>query len=270
MTPPPRTEPTIVSYYADAYEEADRLHATATGRLELQRTRELLTARLPPAAVVLDVGGGPGVHARWLIEAGHSVHLVDPVPRHLEQAAAYAGCTTELGDARHLTAAAGTYDAVLLLGPLYHLTERADRITALREALRVARPGAMVAAAGISRYSLMQEYTVHAQLSPELLYGEVTSVLGDGGYDGSRGFTIAHFHTVAELLAEATAAGWQNARLHGIEGPGWAYLSAAERYAGAEHAADLLPSALDTARLADVHGAAFADASAHMLITATT
>ncbi|WP_328930560.1 class I SAM-dependent methyltransferase [Streptomyces sp. NBC_00190] len=60
----------------------------------------------------------------------------------MEQAAAYAGCTTELGDARHLTAAAGTYDAVLLLGPLYHLTERDDRITALREALRVARgPG---------------------------------------------------------------------------------------------------------------------------------
>ncbi|MFI1060432.1 hypothetical protein ACH4TC_00890 [Streptomyces spororaveus] len=47
MTPPPRTEPTIVSYYADAYEEADRLHATATGCLELQRTRELLTARFP-------------------------------------------------------------------------------------------------------------------------------------------------------------------------------------------------------------------------------
>lgn len=119
MTPPPPTEPTIVSYYADAYEEADRLHATATGRLELQRTRELLTARLPRPAAVLDVGGGPGVHARWLIEEGHSVHLVDPVPRHLEQAAAYAGCTTELGDARHLTAAADTYDAVLLLGPLY-------------------------------------------------------------------------------------------------------------------------------------------------------
>ncbi|MFI1060431.1 hypothetical protein ACH4TC_00885 [Streptomyces spororaveus] len=52
-----------------------------------------------------------------MAEAGHTVHLIDPVPRHLEQAAAYAGCTTELGDARHLTAAPGTYDAVLLLGP---------------------------------------------------------------------------------------------------------------------------------------------------------
>lgn len=133
----------------------------------------------------------------------------------------------------------------------------------------MARPGAVVAAAGISRYSLLQEYTVHAQLPPELLHGEVASVLGDGSYDGSRGFTVAHFHTGAELLAEAAAAGWQDARLHGIEGPGWAYLSAAERYAGAEHAAGLLPASLDTARLADAHGAAFADASAHMLITAT-
>ncbi|WP_328923247.1 hypothetical protein OG429_39945 [Streptomyces sp. NBC_00190] len=92
----------------------------------------------------------------------------------------------------------------------------------------------------------------------------------DGRYDGSRGFTVAHFHTGAEILAEAAAAGWRSTRLHGIEGPGWAYLSAAERYAGAEHAAGLLSSALDTARLADLHGAAFANASAHMLITATT
>ncbi|MGI8334417.1 hypothetical protein ACRYCC_31080 [Actinomadura scrupuli] len=51
---------------------------------------------------------------------GYTVHLVDPVERHLRQALASSGCTTELGDARALTAAGSSYDSVLLLGPLYH------------------------------------------------------------------------------------------------------------------------------------------------------
>ncbi len=266
---PVQTASEIVTYYAAEYDEADRLHTTATGRLELLRTRELLRRHLPTApARVLDVGGGPGTHARWLIKDGHTVHLIAPVPRHLDQAAIHApGCTTELGDARHLTATTDSYGAVLLLGPLYHLTTRADRVRALEEAARAAKPGALVAAAGISRYSLLQDYTVHAELTPELLHGEVATVLRSGSYDGSRGFTTAHFHTAAELAAEAADAGLTNITVTGIEGPGWAYLRAAERTAGtALHDSPLLHGALETARLADEHPE-FADASAHLFVT---
>src|SRR3954469_21142097 len=96
--------PEIIEYYTDRYDEAGRLTSSADGVLEMVRTRELLRRHLPPApATVLDVGGGTGAHARWLVEEGHSVHLVDPVQRHLDQATG-AGCTVELGDARTLTA----------------------------------------------------------------------------------------------------------------------------------------------------------------------
>ncbi|MFH8257704.1 class I SAM-dependent methyltransferase [Streptomyces roseolus] len=263
-----QTSPEIVAYYAAEYDEADRLHATASGRLELLRTRELLRRHLPAApGRVLDVGGGPGIHARWLIEDGYTVHILDPVPRHLEQAAAHApGCSTELGDARHLAAPDGSYDAVLLLGPLYHLATRADRVRALTEAARVVKPGGLVAAAGISRYSLLQDYTVHAELTPELLHGEVATVLRTGSYDGSRGFTTAHFHTAAELAAEAADAGLSGVTVAGIEGPGWAYLRAAERVVGeALHGSPLLTGAVETARLAD-ELCEFADSSAHLLL----
>lgn len=257
----------ITDFYAE-FAEADRLRLTASGRLELLRTQELIRPQLPAApARVLDVGGGPGTHARWLAEDGHEVHLIDPVPKHLEEAAAYAHCTTERGDARALSALDDSYDVVLLLGPLYHLTSRADRVRALAEAVRVARPGGLIAAAGISRYSLLQDYTVHAELTPELLHGEVAGVLDHGSYDGSRGFTVAHFHTGDELLAEAVAAGLTRVGVHGIEGPGWAYLRAAERTAGAPlHDSPLLTGAIETARLADRHPAV-TDASAHLLLT---
>ncbi|MFD9081271.1 class I SAM-dependent methyltransferase [Streptomyces erythrochromogenes] len=173
--------------------EAERLHTTATGRLELPRTQEPVRALLPPGpARILDVGGSPGTHARRLAEDGH-------VPKHLAQASAYAACTTELGDARALTAAEASFDAVLLLGPLHHLN------------------------------------------GP----GEVADVRRHGGYDGSRGF-----RTSAELRDEAVAAGLTGLRIHGVEGPGWAYLRAAERTAGAPRLdSPLLDGALATARL---------------------
>lgn len=95
----------------------------------------------------------PRVYAAWLTGLGYTVHLVDPVPLHVEQAAARGGFSASLGDARRLTEPDESYDAVLMLGPLYHLVERADRLRALGEARRVVRRGGFVVAAAISRHA---------------------------------------------------------------------------------------------------------------------
>ena len=123
----PDLDPRIRDHYLSG-NERDRLAAGA-GRLEFLRTQDLLTRLLPPPpAVVLDVGGAAGAHAVPLAAQGHEVHLIDPVPLHIEQARAVPGlASVTLGDARALRWPDATVDAVLLLGPLYHLTERADR-----------------------------------------------------------------------------------------------------------------------------------------------
>jgi|GEM_PF-2911859 hypothetical protein len=57
----------IRSFY-NIYEEAGRLESPE-GQIEKIRTRELMGRYLPPPqAVILDVGGGSGVHAFWLAE----------------------------------------------------------------------------------------------------------------------------------------------------------------------------------------------------------
>jgi 2-polyprenyl-3-methyl-5-hydroxy-6-metoxy-1,4-benzoquinol methylase len=103
----------------DHYDEGrERERLTAAPSLELLRTQAILRRHLPaPPARILDVGGGAGVHAAWLAESGYRVHLVDPVPLHLEQAAAHGGFTTALGDARHLAEDDGSVDVTLVLGP---------------------------------------------------------------------------------------------------------------------------------------------------------
>src|SRR5262245_7114655 len=141
-------DPDIAWYYERGLER-DRLLTSA--RLERLRTEELLERFLPaPPARVLAVGGGPGVYAGWLASRGHDTTWGEPVALHVEQARAR-GVASVVGDARSLHFDDEAFDAVLLLGPLYHLPDRDDRIEALREARRVRVRSGLVAAAATSR-----------------------------------------------------------------------------------------------------------------------
>jgi ubiquinone/menaquinone biosynthesis C-methylase UbiE len=222
-------EEAILRHYAAGIEQ-DRL-STGASRIELARTQEILERVLPePPARVLDVGGGPGAYATWLAGRGYRVHLIDLVPLHAEQAAAAAQdlggtLTVEVGDARRLPVADGSIDAVLLLGPLYHLTERAERIQALEEARRVGRPGAPVVAAAISRFASTLDGLVQGFLGDAEFDAIVEQDLATGQHrnptDRPGWFTTAYFHRAEELAAEARDAGLVVEQVLGVEGPGW-------------------------------------------------
>ena len=149
----------VAEHYASGY-EAKRLY-TATGKLDRERSRELLTRFLPHApARILDVGGGPGGHACWLAKQGYEVHLTDITPLHVQLAKEASQKqpeaplrSTSIGDACSLAWNDETMDAVLLFGPLYHLTDKRDRITALQEAHRVLKQDGILLAIGISRFA---------------------------------------------------------------------------------------------------------------------
>ncbi len=142
VEPPPEVQ----DHYELEIVEAERLRRGA-GRLEFVRTQEIIRRHLAAAPLdILDVGGGAGAHAAWLADDGYAVHVVDPMPSHVEQAKRLGGprrrITAEVGDARALRAKDQSADAVLLLGPLYHLTEQTDRIRALREPAASSDPAA--------------------------------------------------------------------------------------------------------------------------------
>jgi SAM-dependent methyltransferase len=134
------------------------------------RTWDILDRHLPEGSRIADVGGGPGTHAAYLAGRGHDVVLIDPVPRHLEAAAARAAARPEApfrverADARDLPLPDASVDAVLLMGPLYHLVEAADRLAALGEASRVLRPGGRIFAEVIGRYAWVMDATLRGLL----------------------------------------------------------------------------------------------------------
>jgi SAM-dependent methyltransferase len=213
----------IHAYY-DLGGEASRL-ATGQGVLERLRTQDILGRVLPaPPARVLDVGGATGVYAGWLAGLGYQVELVDPVPSHVTTAAELPGVSARLGEARQLDTPAGSADAVLLLGPLYHLVDRNDRLAALAEAARVVRPGGVVIAAAISRYAPLHDGLVSGRLDDPRFVGIVRSGLSGGVHrnpDQVPGyFTTAYMHKPEELAEEVRAAGLGEPRMFGVEGLG--------------------------------------------------
>jgi ubiquinone/menaquinone biosynthesis C-methylase UbiE len=230
-------DPAIRAYY-ERGEEDGRLRA-ARGRLEFLRTQEIVRRHLPRApARVLDVGGGSGIHAAWLAADGHRVHLVDPVELHVEQARAAAGAqpeapfTAATGDARALAEADGSVDSVLLLGPLYHLTERADRVAALAEARRVLRPGGVAFGAAISRFASLFDGLAKGFLAEAAFRTALERTLRDGQHRNPTGpatwFTTAYFHRPDELRDEVGDAGLELVELVAVESVGW--LAGRERW----------------------------------------
>lgn len=209
--------------YYEQGKERDRL-AGAKGALEFERTKEILQRRMPPApAAVADIGGGPGRYALWLAELGYTVQHRDLMDLHIDQLQAFGNPSiqTAPGDARHLDLPDSSVDAVLLLGPLYHLPEREDRIQTLKEARRIVRAGGPIFIAVISRWAPRLDGVLQERLyedNPDFLSlvpeversGKLPPVVPNG--------FVGYTHRPGDLADEVSEAGLQLDDLVGVEG----------------------------------------------------
>jgi len=245
----PRISDEIARYYQETGEEA-RLVA-GPSQLEFARTQEIVLRYLPPAPVIiLDVGGAAGAYALWLAELGYRVHLIDAVPRLVEEARRRSAAaakpleTCQVADARELKFDDGIADAVLVLGPLYHLTDAADRQRALREAYRVLRSGGILFAAAISRCASALDGLARDVIRDPEFAEIVRQDLADGQHRNTTGnwdyFTTAYFHRPDELEAEVGSAGFCCEGVFGLEGPGWVLSDFDRRWSDARQREDLL------------------------------
>jgi ubiquinone/menaquinone biosynthesis C-methylase UbiE len=268
----PELDPTIANFYARSSEE----HRLGQGPfvLEEARTRELIERHAPPPpATVLDVGGAAGAYALWLADAGYTVHLIDAVPRLVTEAQRQSVARSRplascrVGDARALDFPDQSADIVLLLGPLYHLTDAADRARALSEARRVLKLGGRLLVAAISRSASALDGLSRGLLQDPQFALIVEQDLRNGQHrnptDRLDYFTTAYFHRPEELAAEVRAAGLILDGVYGIEGPGWILPDVAERMGNPQWRATLL----EVARMLETEPSVLGS-SAHLLAIA--
>lgn len=140
----------LENYYAH-YDEDARL-ASRHGSVEYLTTMRYLHKYLRPGASVLEVGAGTGRYSLALAREDFRVSALELMESNLAVFRAHLRPEDEIdvrqGDARDLSRYPdAAFDAVLVLGPLYHLYTEADKVRVLREARRVARPGGYIFAA---------------------------------------------------------------------------------------------------------------------------
>lgn len=181
----------VREYYARfAEREWQRLSNPDDGAIEFALTCRALERHLPASGVVLDIGGGPGRYAIWLAEHGYRVVLADLSPELLAIAQAridQAGVGSSIkaiveADVRDLSRwTDDSFDAVLALGPFYHLPESADRNRAATEMVRVLKPGRPALVALMPRYALLRRTMVIADERQHLLEEDWLSQLCERG-----------------------------------------------------------------------------------------
>ncbi|MEA4823077.1 MAG: class I SAM-dependent methyltransferase [Clostridiaceae bacterium] len=145
------------------------------GKPEFLLTCRFLDRYIRPGDRVLDIGGGPGRYSLYLAARGCDVTLFDLASENIKFGEAKARelglpLHTICGDARKVdTLTEGMYDHVLLMGPLYHLLEEADRVRAVDAACAVLKTGGVLFASFINMYAGMIYEMCHA---PELAMPE--------------------------------------------------------------------------------------------------
>jgi S-adenosylmethionine-dependent methyltransferase len=203
-------------------------------RLDRHRTEYAVTLRAlgehlpPPPAQVLDCGGGSGRYAIELAGQGYQATLFDLSTGNLQLArekAAEAGVTLagyEQGTATDLSRFPDeAYDAVLLMGPLYHLLEEKDRRRALAEARRVLKPGGTLFTAFITRYAVARWAAAHDPTWPLTEPEQMQTILDTGVLPpcGEEGSTfVAHFAHPSEVVPLHRDAGLEVVTVLGVEG----------------------------------------------------
>jgi len=214
----------VQQYYdAQAEEEWKRLEHH---RMEFAITMRVLQENLDrPPLRLLDIGGGPGRYSIALAKRGYSVTLVDLSTASLQLAARKTQeAGVQLEAILHLNAldlsqiSPTSYDAVLLMGPLYHLLKLEERRQAIGEACRVLRPAGLFCASVITRFAPFHDAAAQniAWVIKDPAYS--LRMLQTGIHDNGDGFTTAYFTHPDEFEPLMAGAGLHTLGIYGVEG----------------------------------------------------
>lgn len=222
-------DPEILCFYTSASEDTRLI--SGLGPLEFERNKELILRYLPPfPAAIADVGGGPGHYARWLADLDHSVVLLDPVPKHIQQAKqksirAKKRFECVEAEARSLPLTSHSMDVVILHGPLYHLQEWEDRRRVFQEARRVLKKNGILLCFAITHASSTLAMLMQGLLHHDGLYNMCLQELRYGDHfppqDIPGLLTEAYFHRPSHLLQECSQTGFRPLALLPVEGMVW-------------------------------------------------
>ncbi|QKX06795.1 class I SAM-dependent methyltransferase [Aquimarina sp. TRL1] len=219
----------IERFYNQASEET-RLDK-GMGVFEFERVKTLIHKYIPnTASKIIDVGGGTGKYSAWLAQKGHTVHLVEPVPKHIQIAINRANKLknkffVHLGESRQLTLPNNYADLVILHGPLYHLQNKEDRIATIIEAKRVVKNNGIILAFAINYTASTLVGLLHGLLHKKSFFEMCQRELTTGVHTPPDDFpwllVEAYYHKPEELKNEFVKQELTYLNTYAVEGMAW-------------------------------------------------
>ena len=136
------------------FNEEFRLSKSRAGRIEFYTTINFIKKYLQEKDRILDIGAGTGVYSKVLAELGHEVTALElAVPNVNKMRESLKGLNIDIFEGNALDLSMfedNSFDFVLCLGPLYHLSSSEDKMKCVQEAKRVCKKDGIIFFAYIS------------------------------------------------------------------------------------------------------------------------
>jgi SAM-dependent methyltransferase len=217
----------LVEHYSQTTFDFEVKRLPELSPVEFAMTKRMLDRWIPDGAHVAEIGVGAGHYSEHLANRGCRIHLVDIVQRLLDTSVErlqQAGMGSRITGVSRLSATDlhalddGAFDAVLLLGPLYHLRDLPERRRAVTESARLLKPAGLLYAAGINRLPYFRELFRETpdQAVPRREFHK--RFLEDGNVDPQHAPPLGFGHlSTAEEFREQFAVGFEPLILMGVE-----------------------------------------------------
>ncbi|WP_405205369.1 class I SAM-dependent methyltransferase [Aquimarina sp. LLG6339-5] len=219
----------IEVFYNKASEET-RLDK-GMGIFEFERVKSLIKKYISSSSSkIIDIGGGTGKYSEWLAKKGHQVHLVEPIPKHINLAQNRANklknpFSVQLGESRKLEFKNNFADIIILHGPLYHLQKKEDRDVTIYEAKRVLKNNGIILAFAInytaSTLAGLLNGLIHKNSFFEMCKEELTTGIHNPPDDLPWLLAEAYYHTPIQLKEEFISQELTHINTYAVEGMAW-------------------------------------------------
>ena len=205
------------------FNEDSRLNHSKAARVEFLTTVKYIERYLKPGSKIIDIGAGAGEYSLYFAKQGYDVAAVELADDNV--AAFKAKLTPDLpidlkqGNACDLSGFDdASFDIVLLLGPLYHISDPAERQKCINEARRICKQGGIIFFAYISNDMVVLTetfcydlgYLINGDYNPEtfavnnfpFVFFTVADARGELAKSGIKLLHEIAVDGVSELLAE--------------------------------------------------------------------
>ena len=170
---------TVTAYY-DASDEQTRLKKNRHAQIEFLISMRYLQEVIPEGGRILDCCAGTGVYAFELAK-NHRVVAGDLSEKHVAQMRKLQEEMPRLEEIHRLDVRnmdifeVESFDVVLCMGALYHLFSYEDRLSAMRECVRVCKKGGILVFAFLNKWGNFYNGMINNLKSMDLLYREFDS-----------------------------------------------------------------------------------------------